>query len=98
MQGALFIGDELTATGFRLTGCDILSPDDGDITPIFEAACRKYALVMVSAACARVLDKKTFQDACLSLEPLVIEIPDIMGRYEPENLIRQVRITLGIET
>jgi len=97
MQGALFIGDELTATGFRLAGCDILSPEDGDITPAFETACRKYALVIVSAACARAIDKKNFQDACLSLKPLVIEIPDIMGRHEPEDLARRVRIVLGVE-
>ena len=53
MQGVIFIGDELTATGFRLAGCDVITEYGDNISLHFEKACTEYALVMVTAGFAR---------------------------------------------
>lgn len=98
MQGALFIGDEVTATGFRLAGCDVLPGDADKISERFERACATYALIMLSAAAANRIDRAQLAARQRAVQPLVVVIPDIRGREATEDLTLTIKNVLGIAT
>lgn len=90
----VFIGDELTAAGFRLTGIATLTPPaEGRTEAISEAAEGASLLVVAGEHAASVPPK----DAGAS-GALVAIIPDIRGRVGPADLAGKLRRTLGIET
>jgi vacuolar-type H+-ATPase subunit F/Vma7 len=90
----VFIGDELTAAGFRLTGIETYSPPaERRTAAIGEATQGASFLVVVGEYAASVPTK----DAAAA-GPLVAVIPDIRGQFGPADLAGKLRRTLGIET
>lgn len=98
MSGAIFIGDELTATGFRLTGLETLTPEPADLAAAFADSRRRAALVIVTAECARCLPDDLLVSAVVTDPPTVVIIPDVLARVEPTSLARRMKSILGIET
>ena len=98
MSGAIFIGDELTATGFRLTGLETLTPEPADLAAAFADSRRRAALVIVTAGCARCVPEDLLGSALVADPPTVVIIPDVLARVEPTSLARRMKSILGIET
>ena len=98
MRSAIFIGDELTAAGFRLAGVEIVVPEPNDAPAIFEDACRRAALVVMTAEMARHIPAPTLEAAQLAETPLLAIIPDVLQRVTPPDLTKKLRSVLGIET
>ncbi len=96
MSGAIFIGDELTATGFRLTGLETLAPAAPDVAAAFADSRRRAGLVIVTAECARHIPPDLLEAALVADEPTVAVIPDVLGRVEPASLARRMKSILGI--
>jgi vacuolar-type H+-ATPase subunit F/Vma7 len=82
MVGPLFIGDELTAAGFRLAGARVLVP--GAAVSQIEAALARERLVLIGAGTARRLEPDVLRAALRSLEPLVLVVPDATGAHPPD--------------
>jgi len=98
MGGAVFIGDELTATGFRLTGVETLTPAPAAAAEAFVDSRRRASLVILTAETARLLPAETLEAALLAERPPVSIIPDVLGRVEPAPLARRMKSVLGIES
>ena len=98
MSSAIFIGDELTATGFRLTGLETLAPEPADVAAAFADSRRRAALVIVTAECARCVPEDLLGSALVADPPTVVIIPDVLARVEPTPLARRMKSILGIET
>ena len=98
MSGAIFIGDELTATGFRLTGLETLTPEPADLAAAFADSRRRAALVIVTAECARCVPEDLLESALVADPPTVVIIPDVLARVEPTSLALRMKSILGIET
>ena len=98
MSAAVFIGDELTATGFRLTGLETLTPEPGDVAKAFADCRARAALVILTADCARRIPQDELEAALLADAPTVAVIPDVLARVEPSSLARRMRSLLGIES
>jgi vacuolar-type H+-ATPase subunit F/Vma7 len=98
MSGAIFIGDELTATGFRLTGLETLTPKPADVAAAFAESRRRAGLVIVTAECARHIPQDSLEAAFSADAPTVTVVPDVLGRVEPASLARRMKSILGIET
>jgi len=96
MGGAAFIGDELTATGFRLAGLETLTPAPAGVAAAFADCQRRAALVIVTAECARHLPQDQLKAALLADAPIVAVIPDVLARVEPPLLGSRVKSLLGI--
>ena len=96
MGAAVFIGDELTATGFRLTGVETLTPEPGDVAAAFADCRRRADLVIVTAERARHIPQDQLGAALVADAPIVAVIPDVLARVGPPSLARRVKSLLGI--
>ncbi len=97
MGAAIFIGDELSASGFRLTGIATLVPKPEAIGSAFAEARSRGSLVIITAELARHIPAPQLEAAMLAEAPTLAIIPDVLFRALPPDLTRRLRSVLGIE-
>ena len=97
MKVPIFIGDEVTASGWRLIGAHAVVVDVDTVARSFEAALGDTELLLITAACAAWLDGSTLDAAVRRAQPLILVVPDAADRLAPPDLDRQVDRVLGIE-
>ena len=96
MTVPVFIGDEVTASGFRLAVMRVVTPEEGDLLEIFERACRNASLIMITSGYLSMLDK-SLQEECLMREsPAVVVVPDIRNMEPIPDLSTQLRKKMGM--
>jgi vacuolar-type H+-ATPase subunit F/Vma7 len=98
MARIVYLGDEVTAAGFRLAGVE---------TRVTDAAAAADALrhvlesevdcVLLSGALAAAVPPALLERAEEAVEPLFAVVPDVRGRDAPADIGRDVRNALGIE-
>ena len=98
MATTVFIGDELTATGYRLAGAEVSTPAPAETAAAFARARADARLVIVTAEFARMIPPADLDAAMVAETPIVAVVPDILGRTAPPDPARRLRRTLGIET
>jgi len=98
MSGVVFIGDELTATGFRLTGIEVAAHSPDAARDAFAQARKHADLVLLTADYARHIPAGELDDVLLSETPIVAIIPDILNQSPPPDLVGRLRSVLGIES
>lgn len=96
MSKPVFIGDELTASGFRLAGANVHVTDDVNVEEAFEDAAATAKLILISARSASQLPPDRLNKALKALRPLLVLVPDASGT-SPPNLTQHVRKTLDLE-
>jgi len=98
MSAIVFIGDELTAAGFRLTGIETIAPRPDEVAPAFAEATKRAGLVIITAALTGHLPRGELDAAMAAESPAVAIIPDVLFAAPPPDLAQRVRQILGIET
>lgn len=94
---SIFLGDELSAAGYRLAGVDARVPVPGDEAAGFEQALAEARVVMVGARCAKAIPAAALEAAQALLWPLVIVVPDWDGTQFAGSPADRVRRALGLE-
>ena len=97
MTRIVFIGDELTATGFRLTGIEVATSSPDAARDALAQARTRAQLVLLTADYARHIPAVELDNALLGEEPIVAIIPGILNQSQPPDLARKLRSVLGIE-
>jgi vacuolar-type H+-ATPase subunit F/Vma7 len=97
MEEVVFIGDELTATGFRLAGATALVVPPEDAAATLRSAREEASLVLLAASHARRIDAAELEAALTSAHPLTVLIDDILEREPPPDMDRLMRRALGVE-
>jgi vacuolar-type H+-ATPase subunit F/Vma7 len=97
VNSLLFIGDELSAAGYRLAGARVLSPEPAALAAAFAGARNEAALVLISAQYAALLPRALLDEALLAQTPLTVVVPDVRGQVPPPDLERRLRASLGVE-
>jgi len=97
MARVCFIGDEVTAAGYRLAGAATLTPEPGQIPDALERALEASELVLLSQACARLVPAARLERLLRSSSPLLLIVPDAVGGPAPPALAARVRRSLGIQ-
>jgi vacuolar-type H+-ATPase subunit F/Vma7 len=93
-----YIGDEVTAAGYRLAGAETRVPSAADVAEVFQRAVRDGAsMILLSAESAAALDPEELSAALLGEQPLVAIVSDVYGRHPTPDIAREVRLALGIE-
>jgi vacuolar-type H+-ATPase subunit F/Vma7 len=97
-RAIVFIGDELTAAGFRLTGIETVVPSREATRDALAHARSRAELVLLTAECARHVPAAELQEALSAEMPILTIIPDILALSSPPDLTGTLRATLGIES
>lgn len=98
MARIVYLGDEVTAAGFRLAGVETRVIEPGNAAgPLHEALESDVDCVLLSGSLAAGLAPAVLEHAREAMEPLFAIVPDVRGRDAPHDLARDVRNALGIE-
>ena len=99
MARILYIGDAVTATGYRLAGAETRVPPEGEVAGTIREAVRgEVDLVLLSPAVAQSLPDAELAQVLTMQRPLVTLVPELFGDAHPPDLQREVRAALGIES
>jgi vacuolar-type H+-ATPase subunit F/Vma7 len=92
----VFIGDEVSACGYRLAGLQVRVPDRDQLAAVLAAACEDAPLVLISAGIARWLSDAERESLLARLAPPVVVVPDVRGLAGPVDLVPLMRRQLGV--
>jgi vacuolar-type H+-ATPase subunit F/Vma7 len=97
MPAPIFIGDEVSATAYRLAGARTRVPHTDEVDAVLHWACAESDLVLITAEYAQRLPPNELLRAQAELHPLVLVVPDIRDHVPPPDLVKELRGQLGIE-
>lgn len=97
MHPTVYLGDEVTAAGYRLAGVQVRIPARDETQAAFDEACAAAPVVLVSAAIATHIDAARLRAALAALQPLVLIVPDAQGSVARPDLAARLRGQLGFE-
>lgn len=99
MAHVVFVGDELTAAGFRLAGLDARVAGPGDagetLRNVVAAGCD---CVLLAGALAEFVPSALLTERRQATAPLFALVPAIDGTGAPAPVAQEVRAALGIES
>jgi len=93
----VYLGDELSAAGFRLAGVDARVPSAGAEADCLNAAMRQAQVVLLGMRCAASIPAAVLEPALASRSPLVMVVPDLNGKRPSIDSASRVRRLLGVE-
>jgi vacuolar-type H+-ATPase subunit F/Vma7 len=97
MAAPVYLGDEVSAAGYRLAGALVRTPRRGEEAAALAWACARSPLVLVSATVAAGIGEAALRAAQLALAPLVLIVPDRLGEVPLPDLAARLRGQLGLE-
>lgn len=95
-MGVVYLGDEVSAAGYRLAGATTHSPRAGEEAAALRQACTEAPLVLVSAAVAAALGEAAMRMPLTALQPLLLVVPDLVGGQPAPDLAARLRGQLGL--
>jgi len=98
MATILFIGDELTAAGFRLAGANVRVPAPGEEAAALEAARREADLILIASDCAASMPRGVLREALAAAAPLVLVVAGVLDRAPQPDPATRLRALLGLES
>lgn len=97
MDAPVYIGDELSATGYRLAGAQTFVADSAiNIEELIEDAVARSPLVLLGARVAASLPPERLHTLLRALKPRVVVVPDIGSTTAPPDLAAWLRGQLGM--
>jgi vacuolar-type H+-ATPase subunit F/Vma7 len=96
MSAPVFIGDELSASAYRLAGMRVRVPVPGEVLEALQWACRHAPLVLISAECAQRLPEQILEPYLAQVSPPVVVVPDTRARVPLPDLSARLRGELGV--
>ncbi len=97
MEPLAFVGDELTATGYRLAGARVYTPSPDEVLEALRDARARAAVVLIAAPLAALLPARLLDEALASAAPLALVVDDLRGGMPPPDLEAAMRRALGVE-
>ena len=96
MDAPCFIGDEVSAAGFRLAGFRTEVPAPGEEASRLRQACEEAALVLVTAEVAARVPESELIRLQAAPRPLLLVVPDVRGRSTAPDPGAGLRRQLGL--
>lgn len=97
MAAPVYLGDEVSAAGYRLAGVLVQTPRAGEEKAALAWARSQAPLVLVSAAVAVGIGEGVLRAALSALAPLVLIVPDLQREVPLPDLAARLRGQLGLE-
>jgi vacuolar-type H+-ATPase subunit F/Vma7 len=96
MAVCAFLGDEVTALGFRLGGVAVHMPQPSEVRDLFLRLREETPLIILTAEVASAVPPDLLRQAELDRWPLVLVIPDVRDRVSAPDLVADLRRRLGM--
>jgi len=97
MSAPIYLGDEVSAAGYRIAGALTRTPRAGEEAAALADARAQAPLVLVSAAVAAGVGEKALRAALADASPLVLVVPDLLGEAALPDIAARLRVQLGLE-
>jgi vacuolar-type H+-ATPase subunit F/Vma7 len=91
-----FIGDEVSAMAWRLTGVRVHVPGKTEVLDTVRRSCEQASLVLISASMAQQLPTAELHELLAQITPPVVIVPDVRGHTPLPELATQLRRQLGV--
>lgn len=91
-----FIGDEVSATAWRLAGLRVHVPRGEELLDLVQRTCDQASLVLISATLAQRLPAAELDALLARVEPPVVVVPDVRGHAPLPDLATRLRRQLGV--
>ncbi|MCG6940246.1 MAG: V-type ATP synthase subunit F [Thiohalocapsa sp.] len=98
----VFIGDELSAAGWRLAGADCRTPAPAETPDLLRALLRTardeapVGLILITAEYAAALPQALLEEALAAQRPPCVVVADARGRVAPADLTAALKRQLGL--
>ncbi len=97
MDRPLFIGDEVTAAGYRLAGLEVRTPAPSEIAPALEEARKELPpLILVTAELGEQLGADELDRLLGEARPPIHLVEDAAGRVPVPDLAARIRTRVGV--
>ena len=96
MAAPIFIGDELSAAGYRLAGAVTRTPAPDEEVSLLQWARGASDLVLISAACAARIPREVLQPLLAAPQPLLLVVPDARGEADMPDSGARIQALLGL--
>jgi len=96
IKAPVFIGDEVSAAGFRLAGVRIRTPLPEDLPTILAWSNKNTCLILITQEYLEYLGKPDQLQLVSQLDPPVVVVPDIRLLTPVSDLATQLRSHLGV--
>lgn len=97
MPAPIFIGDEVSASAYRLGGARVRVTSAEDVAADLAWACREAEFVLITAEFAARLPPDELIRVQSRSRPLVLVVPDVRDRAPLPDLSQWIRAQLGLE-
>ena len=92
----VFIGDEVSAAGYRLAGLRVRVASADSLVDELHTCCEQAPLVLISSELAATLPEAQRDRLLARLSPPVLVVPDVRGRDTGLDLSTRLRRQLGV--
>jgi vacuolar-type H+-ATPase subunit F/Vma7 len=96
MSAIEFIGDEISAAGYRLCGVEVHIADSANTAALIQQACKRASLVLVGSSTAACLGTTELETLLANVMPPVLLVPDVAGRQRVPDLAGLIHRHLGM--
>ena len=96
MTAPVFIGDEISATGYRLSGVRTRTPEPNETLEVLTWACEHAPLVMITAEYAAHLTSADSEHFLSRISPPVVVVPAIRSQASGKALANRLRAQMGV--
>lgn len=96
MSAPLFIGDEVSAAGFRLAGVRIRTPAEDELQQVLGWARSNVSFIMITSHYMAMLNKSERESLLRQEYPPVVEVPGMREQVAALDLATQFRGKLGV--
>jgi vacuolar-type H+-ATPase subunit F/Vma7 len=97
MPAAVYLGDAVSAAGYRLAGALVRTPSAGEEASALAWARAHAPLVLLSSSVASHIGEAVLRAALSALAPLVLIVPDLHGEVPLPDLAARLRSQLGLD-
>ena len=96
MSVAEFIGDEVSAAGYRLCGIDVCVANEENAMSLIKRACERASLVLISSSIVETITSVELDELLANVKPSVLIVPDIRGLHDAPDIASRIHKQLGM--
>ena len=96
MSVPVYIGDAVSAAGYRLAGLRVHVPGTTDVRLEIEQACNDATLVLLGADLAGQIPVAELDRLLSQVAPAVVVVPDVRAQATLPDLANRLRAQLGV--